>query len=257
MRSSTPASSESTTSSQPSPTYDPLHNGSEYLSSPTSTYTSTLRVPSSTRPRPANYVPRPRNAFMIFRSEFWANDKISRTIEHDHRHISRIIGHYWNEMPDVEKQVWRVKAEQEKLEHMQRYPGYRFSPGSRTKKPVKRKVKRNGAEELLRCRQVAELLMAGKEGEELENAVLSMENKRSKEPSQPSSPALCRGISLESDNSAIASFARHNTSPARPIDSEPIFRSPLLPPVEIQVIPSPIYPLQPVSTAFSSLHTPD
>ncbi|KAF8887741.1 hypothetical protein BD779DRAFT_1525954 [Infundibulicybe gibba] len=133
-----------------------------------------LRVPT-TRLRVGNRVPRPRNAFMIYRSEFWAGEKISRTIERDHRHISRIIGHCWNQMPEEEKDLWRAKAEVEKLEHEQKYPGYRFTPGLRAKKPIKRNVKRNGTEELLRCKQVAELILAGKKGNELETAVLNME----------------------------------------------------------------------------------
>lgn len=128
----------------------------------------------ATRLRSGNRVPRPRNAFMIFRSEFWAGEKISSSVERDHRHISRIIGHCWNQLSEAEKDVWRRKAEREKVEHNLRYPGYRFSPTVRTKKAVKRKVKRNGKEDLLRCQQVAALILAGKEGEELDTAIQSL-----------------------------------------------------------------------------------
>ena len=119
---------------------------------------------------------------MIFRSEFCAEEKISRSVERDHRHISRIIGYYWNKMPEEEKDVWRRKAEQEKSEHLQKYPGYRFTPTVRTKRPVKRNVKRNGAEDLMRCQLLADLLILGKEGNELENAAKSLEPETQAQP---------------------------------------------------------------------------
>ncbi|KAM6498328.1 High mobility group box domain containing protein [Amanita muscaria] len=128
----------------------------------------------SPRSRSRNRIPRPRNAFMIFRSEFCAEEKISRSVERDHRHISRIIGYYWNKMTEAEKDIWRRKAEQEKMDHLRKYPGYRFTPTVRTKRPAKRNVKRNGAEDLLRCQLLADLLILGKEGNELENAARSL-----------------------------------------------------------------------------------
>ncbi|KAJ7139533.1 hypothetical protein C8R44DRAFT_727576 [Mycena epipterygia] len=127
------------------------------------------------RGRPANHVPRPRNAFMIFRSEFWAKQKISKNVEVDHRHISRIVGILWNELPDAEKNDFRVKAELEKLEHQRLYPNYRFTPTVRAQKPLKRKVQRNGEKDLTRCREVAGLLLAGKQGDELEQAVMNLD----------------------------------------------------------------------------------
>ncbi|KAJ7456440.1 hypothetical protein FB451DRAFT_1048085, partial [Mycena latifolia] len=127
-------------------------------------------------------VPRPRNAFMIFRSEFWAKQKISKTVEVDHRHISRIVGILWNELSEDEKRVFRVKADLEKLEHQKLYPTYRFTPTVRAQKPVKRKVRRNGAKDLNRCREVAGLLMAGKQGDELEKAVLDLDKEAESRP---------------------------------------------------------------------------
>jgi hypothetical protein len=53
---------------------------------------------------------------------------------------------------------------------MQKYPDYRFTRLSRIKKPVRRNVKRNGEDEKRRCRLIAELLLGGKEGDELTTA---------------------------------------------------------------------------------------
>ncbi|KDR85237.1 hypothetical protein GALMADRAFT_340474 [Galerina marginata CBS 339.88] len=121
----------------------------------------------------SGHIPRPRNAFMIFRAEF-SSDKISRSVEHDNRHISRIIGHCWNKLSEEEKLVWRRKADLEKLAHLRKHPDYRFTPTVRTRKPLKRKVNRNGGEELLRCQQVAHLLLLGKEGDDLALAIKQM-----------------------------------------------------------------------------------
>ena len=123
----------------------------------------------------AKRIPRPRNAFMIYRSTVWAQQKIPTGIERDHRHISRIIGHCWNSLPEEEKQTWRTKAEEEKQEHLKKYPGYRYSPVTRADKPIKRKVNRNGEKDKQRCKKVAELLLSGAEGPALENAVKELD----------------------------------------------------------------------------------
>lgn len=120
-------------------------------------------------------IPRPRNAFMIYRSTVWSQQKIPTGIERDHRHISRIIGHCWNSLPEEEKKIWRVKAEEEKQNHLRKYPGYRYSPVTRTNKPIKRNVNRNGEKDKQRCKKVAELLLLGTEGSALENAVKELD----------------------------------------------------------------------------------
>jgi HMG (high mobility group) box len=202
--------------------------------------------PSSPSRRSGNRVPRPRNAFMIFRNEFWAEAKISRSVEHDHRHISRIIGHCWNQLPDAEKNKWRQKAEQEKLEHIMKYPGYRFTPNARTKKVIKRKVKRNGEEELLRCKQVAELLLAGKHGVELDSAVKSMKSPPEGTALKETGPSTSGELQHESESSAgdVSAFDHFDI---------PVFRSPLLPPAEMSMNISPTYQTPSVSMILHSL----
>ena len=67
--------------------------------------------------------------------------------------------------------IWKARAEEEKREHSRKYPGYRYSPLTRTDKPAKRNVNRNGEKDKQRCKKVARLLLAGTEGSALENAV--------------------------------------------------------------------------------------
>ncbi|GLB36570.1 putative high mobility group [Lyophyllum shimeji] len=203
-----------------------------YEDYPETQHSSTAEPPR--RLRSGNRIPRPRNAFMIFRSEFWAGSKISKSVEHDHRHISRIIGHCWNQLPEEEKDVWRRRAEQEKIEHSKKYPGYRFSPHARTKQVVKRKVKRNGDDELLRCKQVAELLLAGKAGTELDHAVKTIDSTSGREKSQPVPKKKKAACALSECNDA------------------PVFRSPLLPPTEPQANDSAEHYCTQVTTPSSS-----
>ena len=78
-------------------------------------------------------------------------------------------------MPEEEKSIWRAKAEEEKEEHSRKYPDYRYTPVTRTDKPIKRNVNRNGEKDKQRCKKVAELLLAGTEGSALESAVKELD----------------------------------------------------------------------------------
>ncbi|KAG6857652.1 hypothetical protein H0H87_010221 [Tephrocybe sp. NHM501043] len=185
-------------------------------SSPTSSCDLQSNLPSTppkkpaTRLRSGNRVPRPRNAFMIFRSEFAAKTKISKSVEHDHRHISRIVGHCWNNLNDDQKQIYRDKARDEKREHSIKYPDYRFTPNVRTKQVIRRKVKRNGEDEMQRCKDVANLILLGKQGEELDHAIKSID--RSLGRQSPTSESK-KALGLLSNQTEF-----------------PIFDSPLVPP---------------------------
>jgi hypothetical protein len=67
----------------------------------------------------------------------------------------------------MSEDVWHLKAEHEKLQHMRRYPNYKVTLAPRTPKLRKRNVKRVGENEVLQCCRVADLLLAGKEGQAL------------------------------------------------------------------------------------------
>jgi len=177
------------------------------------------------RSKDPDHVPRPRNAFMLFRSAFAAAQKIGTNIERDNRHITRIIAHCWNRLSDSEKQVWRNKAAAEKAVHAMKYPNYRFHPVARAQKPAKRKVRRNGTEDKKRCEQVAELLLAGKHGEELEVAVKEIDDSLKVTPSVSSSESR-RG----SASKILRGLEPCNADSAE-CDIQP-FRSPLLPPAK-------------------------
>ncbi|EGO19459.1 hypothetical protein SERLADRAFT_442935 [Serpula lacrymans var. lacrymans S7.9] len=214
-------------------TYSPSYSFPDvtyhYSSVPHSPKSSDPPPRTWTRNRSPNHVPRPRNAFMLFRSDFLADQKLSTNIEHDHRHISRIIAHCWNGLPEVEKKVWRDKAATEKALHALKYPNYRFAPVGRAKKPVKRKVKRNGNQDRKRCEQVAELLLAGKQGNELENAVKEIDV-------TISSTADTAEAGEGDDRDSVMEGISEHVEPGG--CNVPPFRSPILPPTELPAVHS-------------------
>jgi hypothetical protein len=157
---------------------------------------------------------------MIYRSSVWSQQKIPTGIERDHRHISRIIGHCWNSLPEEEKRIWRTKAEEEKQEHSMKYPGYRYTPVARTDKPIKRKVNRNGEKDKQRCKKVAELLLAGTEGTALESAVKELDADTKEYTSipvqnSPTSPTSSKSpiTPLFSPRPLYLDEARHSSKP--------------------------------------------
>lgn len=104
--------------------------------SSTSNEQSSLRQSSSSskgkrtnsRKQPVGHIPRPKNAFILFRCDFVREQKIPETVERNHRNISRIVGNVWRQMSAEEKAPWVQRADEERLSHLLAYPNYRYSP---------------------------------------------------------------------------------------------------------------------------------
>jgi len=101
----------------PIPTYDPSPD---------------LTKKSHARKKPLGHIPRPRNAFILFRCDFVKQGNIPSSVESDHRNISRIVGRVWKAMSKKQKSPWVKMAEVEKANHRRAYPMYR--PGMRNHK---------------------------------------------------------------------------------------------------------------------------
>jgi hypothetical protein len=85
---------------------------------------------SHSRKQPEGHIPRPRNAFILFRCDFVAQKKIPASVEPDHRNISRIVGRIWKAMSDEDRRPWVEEAKKERERHKRLYPEYRYSPTS-------------------------------------------------------------------------------------------------------------------------------
>ena len=89
-----------------------------------------LAKKSHARRQPEGHIPRPRNAFILFRCDFVAQKKIPASVEPDHRNISRIVGRIWKAMSEEDRRPWVEEAKREREKHKRLYPQYRYSPSS-------------------------------------------------------------------------------------------------------------------------------
>ncbi|KAJ7485881.1 hypothetical protein FB451DRAFT_1392605 [Mycena latifolia] len=166
------------------------------------------RVPPGKR-RSQGYVPRPPNAFMLFRADFVRQKHVPGSIETNHGSLSKIIGNCWRSLPLPEKHIWETKAKHAKAEHKLKYPDYKFrpvhnkrgaapaastsNPPPPTSQPTSRstsgstiKGQLSPQEDERRCEEVAALLLQGKKGEELAWAVRDLDSRRQAERAQSS-----------------------------------------------------------------------
>lgn len=133
------------------------------------------RNASHNKRKPDNHIPRPPNAFILFRSSFIKSQHVSSEVETNHSTLSKIIGLTWQNLPDTERQVWHAKAKAKLDEHKKRFPEYAFRPvhakTRATGEKEKRKVREVGVKDLKRCAKIAELLVEGKKGSDLNAAI--------------------------------------------------------------------------------------
>ena len=135
---------------------------------------STAKKPAHSKKKPENHIPRPPNAFILFRSSFIKSQHVSTEVETNHSTLSKIIGLTWSNLPQEERQIWHAKAKAALEEHKRRFPSYAFRPShTRGKRggTEKRKVREVGPKDVKRCEKIASLLVEGMKGDELEAAV--------------------------------------------------------------------------------------
>ena len=92
----------------------------------------------------ANYVPRPKNSFILFRTEFVAartsgaassgnsTESTSKSDDDDdedaNQSLSKQASAVWNKMSEAEKRPYVERAKLEKAAHEAKYPHYRYKP---------------------------------------------------------------------------------------------------------------------------------
>ncbi|RCK59321.1 Repressor of filamentous growth 1 [Candida viswanathii] len=75
-----------------------------------------------------NKIPRPRNAFILFRQKYHQTVLDEGTIIRTNPEVSRELGRRWRNLSPLEKDHWNNLAEEEKKNHAKKYPGYRYTP---------------------------------------------------------------------------------------------------------------------------------
>jgi len=125
------------------------------------------------RKKPVNHIPRPPNAFILFRSAFIKSRHVSTGVETNHSTLSKIIGITWQNLPEEERQIWHAKAKLAQDEHKRKFPQYSFRPVHKAKGPAveRKRLREVGPKDQKRCAKIAELLVCGKKGQELEEAI--------------------------------------------------------------------------------------
>ncbi|ESK86232.1 HMG-box [Moniliophthora roreri MCA 2997] len=139
---------------------------------------------SHSRRRSHDHVPRPPNAFILYRSDYWKMEKLhdEKEREKDHCEISRLAARSWKELPDERKEEYRRQALIKKAEHARQYPGYKYAPGHRNKpKATRKKSGRCSASDIRGCSDIAPSIMRS-------------------HPSVPSTRTPTPGLSLTSSN---------------------------------------------------------
>ena len=150
----------------PSPRFELISEEDTPRISATATDAATAAAtkPSHAKKRDAGHIPRPPNAFILFRSSFIKSESVPGNIEGNHSTLSKIIGpfhpssfislprHYvilthrhigivWKTLPPAERQLWEKRAVQAQADHRARYPDWRFRPGTNVDAIAKRKTK--------------------------------------------------------------------------------------------------------------------
>ncbi|KAN0118345.1 hypothetical protein V8E52_005321, partial [Russula decolorans] len=180
---------------EPTPRFELISEEDTPRISATATDAATAAAlkPSHAKKRDAGHIPRPPNAFILFRSSFIKSESVPGNIEGNHSTLSKIIGIVWKTLPPAERQLWEKRAVQAQADHRARYPDWRFRPGTNVDAIAKRKTKdknkdrpptrrrrgsggrckgkRRGVIQERRCAQIAELIARGVKGVELSSAV--------------------------------------------------------------------------------------
>ncbi|KAG4033548.1 hypothetical protein MFRU_004g00560 [Monilinia fructicola] len=77
--------------------------------------------------QPDPKIPRPRNAFILYRQHYQAQ-VVAQHPGLANPEISKIIGEQWREQAPSVKEEWKRLAEEEKQRHQRQYPNYRYQP---------------------------------------------------------------------------------------------------------------------------------
>ncbi|OAX43914.1 HMG-box [Rhizopogon vinicolor AM-OR11-026] len=125
-----------------------LEQGHNLFSSPLSLppllFDADVSLASSTNGKPPSkeHIPRPPNAFMLYRSHM-LKSRGNADPEKRQQNLSRIAGQLWRGMSDEDRAVWHKKATEVHAAHYAKYPHYKFKPN--------RKGAKSGAKTLRDC----------------------------------------------------------------------------------------------------------
>lgn len=91
--------------------------------------------------------PRPPNAFIVFRSDFWSFHKETMK-ERNHREISRIVGRCWKSLEEIKKVPYQKRAKELQDAHALLYPQHKYNLPAKKRATKKAKREENDSDKL-------------------------------------------------------------------------------------------------------------
>lgn len=134
-----------------------------------SPFSSSDRRAIRNRQRDPDWVPRPRNAFIIFRCEYSrkhardSNDTSDKSSRSD-KTLSKRAAEEWRCLSAEEREQYKMLAVQEKAAHALQNPDYRFKPVRRTPPGIASRSRPSTCRRTDRSAQVASLIMRSERG---------------------------------------------------------------------------------------------
>ena len=132
-------------------------------------FSSSDRRAIRNRQRDPDWVPRPRNAFIIFRCEYSrkhardSNDTSDKSSRSD-KTLSKRAAEEWRCLSAEEREQYKILAVQEKAAHALQNPDYRFKPVRRTPPGIASRSRPSTCRRTDRSAQVASLIMRSERG---------------------------------------------------------------------------------------------
>ena len=132
-------------------------------------FSSSDRRAIRNRQRDPDWVPRPRNAFIIFRCEYSrkhardSHDTSDKSNRSD-KTLSKRAAEEWRCLSAEEREQYKILAEQEKAAHALQNPDYRFKPVRRTPPGIASRSRPSTCRRTDRSAQVASLIMRTERG---------------------------------------------------------------------------------------------
>ncbi|KAL1742677.1 hypothetical protein HDZ31DRAFT_42694 [Schizophyllum fasciatum] len=85
-------------------------------------------APGKKKKAAKDHIPRPANAFILFRADFTKNHKLPDGIEKNNGSLSKIASSEWKSLSPEARRFWDERAEDAKKEHQAMYPDYKYRP---------------------------------------------------------------------------------------------------------------------------------
>ncbi|KAI0347105.1 hypothetical protein BDW22DRAFT_495766 [Trametopsis cervina] len=205
-------------------------------------------------------IPRPSNAFMLFRS-LMINNRLPECMGNRQQNISRVAGEVWNKLSDEVRLAWHEQAELYAQEHALRYPDYKFSPARKAPiKPKEEELEGQSKEDYIRHLREKYMGVMGPAVAPARKRKAKARKVKTEEEEYELSPKRTRSrVRVAPEEATVESSNSHTRAPTPA-------STPIVPPTSVPVPPwraprqavevEPAYDFLPVPNDFGGLAAP-